>query len=508
MSAEPTYPEGPPTIGLPTVGPTPAAAQPTFQGERFGDFLLECELGRGGMGIVYKAYEPALNRRVALKMILSGSLSGEQELARFRAEASAAARLRHPNVVKVHRVGEHNGQHYFSMDFIEGMSLADKLAGGPLPGKAAARHVFIVAQAIQHAHEQGILHRDLKPGNVLLDRNDMPHVTDFGLAKHLGADGGQTRTGAVLGTPSYMAPEQARGDKQLSPTTDVYGLGALLYELITARPPFRGETPLDTVIQVLENDPAPPRLLNPRIDRDLETICLKCLAKSPADRYASAAALADDLRRYLDNESIQARSFNVIDYVGRALDRSEFDVEFGPYGNLLLLFAAIVGSSFVVQHFVLSTEQPLWVSGAVHAAQFLLMLAAVWLVRPRGLLPRTKAERLLWSVWLGYVLACMIQNNLVRLLFGDEAIRNRAALPFTAVTSGLAFFILGSNYWGMLYAIGAAFFALAYVMYLEPHWAALEYAAAWSVTLSVVGLHLRRLGERQRQTAAGRDSSK
>jgi hypothetical protein len=503
MPADPTHPGDQPTIGF----DQPAASHPVAHGERFGDYVLEVELGRGGMGVVYKAHEPALNRHVALKMILSGSLSGEQELSRFKAEATAAAKLHHPNIVKVHHIGVHDGQNYFSMDFIDGVSLAQKLSDGPLPVKAAARHVFIIAQAIQHAHDHGILHRDLKPGNVLLDADDVPHVTDFGLAKHLGGDHGQTRTGALLGTPSYMAPEQARGDKQLGPATDVYGLGALLYELITARPPFRGETPLDTVIQVLENEPAPPRLLNPRIDRDLETVCLKCLAKNPRDRYASAAELAEDLRRFLDGETISARTMNVLDYVSRTLERSQFDVEFKPYGNLMLWFAFVVGLSHVVKHFLISFEEPFWTVATAYVGQFALMAVGVYFGRPKGFLPTTTAERLLWSVWLGYVLTCMAVGHLTRVMFGMQAVYDKKIYPFYAVISGLAFFVLGSSYWGKLYAVAAAFFALAFVMQTDLYWATLEFGAVWTVALCLIGLHLRRLGE-QRQTEAGRHSSK
>jgi serine/threonine-protein kinase len=241
-------------------------------------------------------------------MIRSGTIAGAEDLCRFRTEAEATASLNHPNIVRIYEVGEVDSCPYLAMEYLEGPSLAQRLAEGPLPSKTAARYLATLARAIQHAHEQNVLHRDLKPSNVLLDGEDRPHITDFGLAKRLNAEGGQTRTGAVLGTPGYMAPEQASGRKELTPAVDVYGLGAVLYELLTSRPPFRAETPLDTVLQVLERDPAPPRLLNANIDRDLETICLKCLAKEPQQRYGSARALAEDLERYLVGEPIRARS--------------------------------------------------------------------------------------------------------------------------------------------------------------------------------------------------------
>jgi serine/threonine-protein kinase len=481
----------------------PAAPRPE---ERFGDYVLLGELGRGGMGVVYKAFEPDLGRHVAVKMILSGALSGAGDLHRFHAEASAAARLQHPHIVKVHRVGVHEGRHFFSMDYIAGTSLAHKLADGPLPGKVAARYLVTVTRAIQHAHDQGILHRDLKPGNILLDERDEPHVTDFGLAKQMSGDDGQTRTGALLGTPSYMAPEQASGSKALTTAVDVYGLGALLYELLTARPPFRGESALDTVMQVLENDPVPPRLLNPRVDRDLETICLKCLAKRPRDRYASAAELADDLQRYLDGDSVQARSLNMIDYLSRTLERSQFDIEFRAYGNLMLVFAAIVAITHVGKHFLMVTHQSYPLILLARVGQFALLFGALWLQRPRGrgLLPGTAAERLLWSVWLGYIAACFLASEVTRQLSGLDALYEGKYYPYYALFTGIAFFVLGSSYWGRLYAVGTAFFALALVMVVDTRWATLEFGALWTVTLCLIGVRLRRLGREKEELAERR----
>jgi serine/threonine protein kinase len=482
------------TIGF---APPPAVADEHATGERFGDFVLLEELGRGGMGVVYKAFEPQLGRHVAVKMILSGSLCDSVEIQRFHSEASAAARLRHPNIVKVLRVGSQDGRHYFSMDFIDGKSLAQCLADGPLPGRTAARYLVTVAHAIHHAHEQGILHRDIKPANILIDADDKPHVTDFGLAKQLSGDKGQTRTGALLGTPSYMAPEQARGERDLKPATDVYGLGALLYELVTARPPFRGETPVDTVIQVMENDPAPPRLLNPKIDLDLETITLKCLAKSPIDRYPSAKALAEDLERYLAGESIEARSLNMFDYLGRTLQRSQFDIEFRSYGNLILIFAAIIGVMHVAKFFLMINKEPYPLIFSARIAQFVLLFTAFWRFKPqgRGLMPATSPERLLWSVWLGYIVASLLAGEAMRELSGREALYRGDVYVFYALFTGMAFFILGSSFWGGMYAVGAAFFALSFVMLARVQWAVLEFGLLWSLSLSVIGLRLRGLGQ-------------
>jgi WD40 repeat protein len=257
------------------------------------------------MGVVYKARHLALDRVVALKMILAAGHAGPEERRRFRTEAEAVARLDHPNVVRVHDVGEHEGVAFLSLEFCPGGSLERKLAGTPQSPADAARLVETLARAVDHAHCQGVVHRDLKPGNVLLAADGTPKVTDFGLAKKVDA-AAQTATGAILGTPSYMAPEQA-GGKRVGPPADVYALGAILYECLTGRPPFRAATPLDTVLQVIGEDPVSPRQLQPKLSPDLETVCLKCLHKDPKKRYASAADLADDLRRFLDGKPVYAR---------------------------------------------------------------------------------------------------------------------------------------------------------------------------------------------------------
>jgi tRNA A-37 threonylcarbamoyl transferase component Bud32 len=266
------------------------------------------EIARGGMGVVYKARQVRLNRLEAVKMVLAGGHAGPDRLARFRTEVEAVARLAHPNIVPVYQVGEHQGLPYFAMEHLAGGSLADRLAKGPLPAREAACLVEVLARAMQHAHERGIVHRDLKPANVLLKRDGEPKITDFGLAKVLGEDGEATRTGAIMGTPAYLAPEQAEGrSKAVGPAADVYALGATLYECLTGHPPFRGENTLDTLEQVRGREPVPPRQLRPRLERDLETICLHCLRKEPGKRYASAAELADDLRRHLNGEPVRAR---------------------------------------------------------------------------------------------------------------------------------------------------------------------------------------------------------
>ena len=298
--------ESPDTEGSP--------AQPTEKSIRkagwpeIADYDILAELGHGGMGVIYQARQHQLNRLVALKMIRAGIQARPEELDRFRLEAEAVARLHHANIVQIYDIGEVAGLPFVALELLEGGSLADRLAGTPHPGRQAAELMVTLARAIHAAHLAGIVHRDLKPSNVLFDRDGIPKIVDFGLAKRLEVKEGPTQTGQVMGTPSYMAPEQARGQiREVGPAADVYALGAILYEMLTGRPPFKGTTPEETVWQVVHEEPVPPSRLLSRLPRDLETICLKCLAKEPPKRYASAEALADDLCRYLAGQTILAR---------------------------------------------------------------------------------------------------------------------------------------------------------------------------------------------------------
>jgi len=327
-----------------------AAAQKTSRGPTiatgasFGDYHLIEPIAKGGMGIVYKAKQRKLNRIVAIKMILAGQFADQADIDRFYAEAEAAAALSHPNIVAIHEVGEFDGQHFFSMDFIDGQSLSDLVRENPLPARRAAEIVRTLAETMQYAHDNGIVHRDLKPSNVLLDKKQRPLITDFGLAKQVTNQSQLTMAGAVVGTPSYMPPEQAAGKSdEVGPWSDLYSLGAILYELVTGRPPFQAATPFETIRQVLEAEPLSPRLLNPGIPKDLETICLKCLQKARTNRYASAQELADELGRFLRGEPIQARPISQLARFWRLCRR--YPITSAAIAAAVLMLVTVAGVS-------------------------------------------------------------------------------------------------------------------------------------------------------------------
>ncbi len=484
----------------------------------FGDYELLEEVARGGMGVVYKARQVSLNRVVALKMILSGQLASEEDVRRFHAEAEAAANLDHPGIVPIYEVGHHDGQQYFSMGYVDGDSLAERLRQGPMPSRQAATLLKQVCDAVQYAHDHDVVHRDLKPANILLqargdrletgaDGNDyppsqhalhpsvsslQPKITDFGLAKRLNADSELTGTGQILGTPSYMPPEQAaNGSNTVGPASDVYSLGAVLYQMLTGRPPFQAETPLETLTQLLDSDPLPPRLLNRSVPRELEAICMKCLEKEPPHRYPAARDLAADLQRYLDGDAIHASGINLLDRVTRALRQSRHEEHFRGWGLGLMAFGLVIFLAHVAIFAVESSGNEFWASHPwlayflPRSAMFAALLVMLWRFRYQSVLPTKSAERLIWAVWIGYMLA-LAAVNAARLVFGHD---HGEVYAFSAVLAGFGFVIMGAHVWGGGYVVGAVFMIAAPLLAMYSDVASIVVGALWAGALLTFGLH-------------------
>lgn len=392
----------------------------------FADFELEQEIGRGGMGVVYKARQKELDRTVAVKMILDSHLASEEHVRRFHEEARAAARVEHSNIVHIHEVGRWNDQHYFVMEYIEGASLAEKVTHGTIEPQQAALLVQRVARAVDHLHRQGIVHRDLKPSNILIDADGEPHVTDFGLAKVFQKGGQSTATGIIVGTPSYMAPEQASGNSDLlGPKTDVYSLGAILFELLTGRPPFQEERPLDTIMKVLSGEPPLPRALNRNVPHGLELVCLKCLARNPDDRYESAAELADELGRYLKGDALEVRPPSVFLRI----------IRWGRREPALATRLGVLGIFFCVQwtNFFLKMDDPTFVAFHWQA----LTIIALWTLSAIAFQRFMKSPR--WSVPTCFVWGVLDALMLFLLLFIANGVASPLVVcyPLLLVASGL-----------------------------------------------------------------------
>lgn len=449
-----------------------------------GDYRLLEEIGRGGMGVVFRAQQESLSRSVAVKLILRGALASPEEHLRFRTEAEAAARLDHPGIVPIYDIDEQDGQLYFSMALVEGQTLAERVAKGPMPQREAAAIVRDVARAIAFAHEQGVVHRDLKPANILVDQDGRPQVTDFGLAKRLyqaeESIADLTRTGAILGTPSYMAPEQASGGRgEVGPACDLFSLGAVLYALVTGRPPFNESTVVDTVLALLEQDPVPPRLLNRGLNRDLEMIILRCLQK-PADlRYASATELANDLDAYLAGEPISARSGNFTQVVARLFRETHHATVLENWGllwmwhALLLLVISLVTNAMHSARHSLPQMETAWPYVVLWGGCLMIWAPIFWRLRRRSG-PVTAVERQIAHAWGGSVVS-------VVLLFAVEWLLGLKVLtlsPVLALISGAVFVVKAGILSGAFYFHAAALFVTALVM------AAMQHAGSeMSVTL-------------------------
>lgn len=450
-------------------GPVPSAPAPSadeFRSPltlpyRFGDYELLEEIGRGGMGVVYRAKQLSLDRTVAVKMLLRGAWASASDQARFRAEAEAAARLDHPSIVPVYEVGEHEGHLYFSMKFVDGETLAQRLRRGPLAPREAAIVMSAVADAIEFAHSRGVLHRDLKPSNILLDGEGLPHVSDFGLAKRITDAGNLTRTGAVLGTPAYMAPEQASGNRgAVGVATDVYGLGSILYHALTGQAPFHANSPMEVLLKVLDQDPPLPRSIYPKVDRDLEMVALRCLQKPPDLRYATPGALAQDLRAYLNDEPLTAQGGRLTQVVSRLFRETHHAAVLENWGLLwmwhsLALLIVCIGTNGMFLAGVTSRMAYFLVWTAVLGA----WAGVFWALR-RSMGPVTFVERQIAHVWA----ASMIS---IAMLFPVEAQMNLPVLslsPILGLASGTVFLIKAGILSGSFYIQAVVLFLTSLAM--------------------------------------------
>jgi len=453
-----------------------------------GHELLE-ELGQGGMGVVFRARELSRGRMVALKRLLRGSGSSAQDVDRFRVESVAASHLAHPHIVPVFQVGEQDDQPFFTMQYIEGATLSRRLSEGPMPGLEAARVLVPVCRAIHHAHDRGILHRDLKPSNILIDRAGHPYVSDFGLAKRLDpqADPSLTPSGALVGTPSYMPPEQARASLRrgpLGPECDIYSLGAILYHMLTGRPPFQAASPVETMMLVLEQDPVPPRVLNPRVHPELEMITLRCLEKQPELRYRSAAALADDLEAFLRDEPVSARSTSLRALANRLLGETHHAAVLENWGQLWIYHSVALLVFFGVTNALeLAGVRSRWPYLLLFTVGLGAWAALFWTLR-RQCGPISFVERQLAHVWGSGIVA-------INLVFYIEWLLDLPVLSLItviAVTNGMLFMVKAGILSGFYYFQAAAVFLAILPMVWYPRFAPLIFGIVAASCFFVTGL--------------------
>jgi serine/threonine protein kinase len=474
-SSEPAAPL-PPGSFVPGVTPLPAA---------FDDYELLEELGRGGMGVVYRARQKSLRRTVALKMLLRRDLASAADLVRFRSEAEAAARLDHPGIVSIFEVGECSGHPFYSMRLIEGTTLAKRLAAEPVPPREAARILALVAEAVDSAHRRGVLHRDLKPSNILIDAAGVPHVSDFGLAKRIEQDQDVTHTGAILGTPCYMSPEQAAGSRgDVGPPSDIWSLGAILYQTLTGRPPFQGSNPMDTLLAVLESDPPVPRSLNPGCDRDLEMISLKSLQKPQDLRYASAADLAADLRAFLSGEPVAARRGGFSEIISRLFRETHHATVLENWGLLWMWHSVVILTLCLVTD-VLAWQgvQSRWPYMVLWGGGLAVWAPIFWALRHRTG-PVTAVERQIAHIWGGSVIASVM-------LFWVEGLMELPVLtlsPVLALLAGIVFFAKAGILSGVFYIQAAVLYITALAMCLVPEWQHVIFGLVSAACFFVPGL--------------------
>ena len=455
---------------------------------KIGSYELIEEIGRGGMGVVYRAQQKGLNRQVAIKMILRERLISEADKKRFLAEAEATARLQHPGIVPVYEVGDFNGVPYFTMQLVEGETLAKKLNSGPLPHREVARIVREIALALHFAHNKGLIHRDVKPSNILVSRDQSVKLTDFGLAKVLGEEQQLTRTGAILGTPNYMSPEQAAGRGNLGVGSDIYSLGAVLYHALTGRPPFLADSPVEMALKIIEYDPPAPRLIEPRIDRDLDMVVIRCLQKPSDLRYPSALELAGDLDRFLKDEPVSARSGRFGQVVARMFRETHHANILENWGLLWIWHSLVLLVACVLTTLIQWSETESRIAYALLWTIGLGTWAGVfWAMRQR-MGPVTFVERQVAHVWGASMIA-------IGFLFPFEwwlDLKPLTLSPLLGVISGVVFLIKAGMFSGAFYFHAIALFACSIPMTVFPEEAHLIFGVVSALCFFVPGLKYHR----------------
>ena len=452
---------------------------------QMGDYLLQTEIGRGGMGVVYHAIRGSDGNAVAIKMLLKGDYATSADRKRFISEAQAAARLDHPHIIPIYEIGEHEGRSFFCMKLIEGQPLSSRLANGPMPPRRTAQIMAQISDAIHYAHVNGVLHRDLKPSNVMLDDEGVAYIADFGLAKQFHERSSLTRSGAILGTPSYMAPEQAAGNRgEVSTASDVYSLGAILYHMLTGRPPFLGASPVDTVLMVLEQNVVSPRALNQRANRDLEMIAMRCLQKPPDLRFPSADKLAGDFKKFLNNDPISAADGRFGQLIGNVFRETHHAEVLENWGLLwiwhsLVLLIVSVGTNVL---FWCGNRNRLhyWLMWTLGMGAWAVVF---WIIR-RRMGPVLFVERQIAHVWAA-AMCC------VGALYPLESVLHLEVLslaPLLAVIAGMVFLVKAGILSGSFYVQTAVMFATAIVMALSPDYALIWFGIASGACFFFAGL--------------------